>query len=172
LVNELETMSPGATGRRWLKLFSTGIVAIYGIVFIILWNRMGPPDHDQFMVFHELQLWNSTLFGLAKQWTPLLCTGVSLAGEPQVPFMSLSMALTYVLGPLIGLKLATVIYFIAGWIGAYLYASLWLKQPGQRVLAASLFIGNGFFFADSDSAILISFPFSRCPCSCGHYTKA
>jgi hypothetical protein len=60
--------------------------------------------------------------------------------------MSLSMMLTYVLGPLWGLKLATLLYFIMGWAGAWLYAGLWLKSSSQRALAAALFIGNGFFF--------------------------
>src|SRR5215831_4002686 len=107
-------MSPGITGRRWLSFLSIGIVVVYGMLFVFFLNRMGPRDHDQFVVFHELQLWNSTLFGLAKQWTPVMCSGLSLAGEPQVPFLSLSMMLSYVLGPLMGLKLATLLYFVVG----------------------------------------------------------
>lgn len=141
-VNEI---TPGAAGRRWLNAFSIGIAAVYALLFLSFLFRSGPKDYDQFLVFHELQYWNTALFGLAKQWTPLMCSGLSLAGEPQVPFMSLSMALGYVFGPLLGLKLATLIYFLIGWGGAFLYAGLWLKQNGPRVLAASLFIGNGFF---------------------------
>jgi len=142
-VNEL---LPDPTGRRWLYAFSIGIVALYGVLFAAFLFRSGPEDYDQFLVFHELQYWNTALFGMAKQWTPLMCGGLSLAGEPQVPFLSLSMALGYVLGPFWGLKLATLLYFIVGWVGAFLYAGLWLKQVAQRALAAALFIGNGFFF--------------------------
>jgi hypothetical protein len=138
--------STSRAGERWLSVLSIGIVVVYLLVFLSSLLRAGARDHDQFLVFHELQYWNSQLFGLAKQWTPLMCSGLSLAGEPQVPFMSLSMMITYVLGPLWGLKLATLLYFIAGWIGAYLYAGLWLKNSTQRALAAALFIGNGFFF--------------------------
>jgi hypothetical protein len=86
------------------------------------------------------------MFGIAKQWTPLMCSGLSMAGEPQVPFMSLSMALSYMLGPLWGVKLASAIYLSLGWTGAFLYAGLWVKLNAQRTLAAALFIGNGFFF--------------------------
>jgi hypothetical protein len=32
-----------------------------------------------------------------------------------------------------------------GWAGAYLYSGLWFAERAQRALAASLFIGNGFF---------------------------
>ncbi len=161
--NKLETMSLGLTGRRWLGLLSVGIVLVYGMLFLLFFNSTGPEDHDQFLVFHELQLWNATLFGMAKQWTPVMCSGLSLAGEPQVPFMSLSMALTYILGPLLGLKLATLIYFIVGWVGAYLYAGLWLKQFGQRALAASLFIGNGFFICRLGFGHIDFIPFLTLP---------
>src|ERR1700710_327917 len=133
---DLDTSVPSANlsrstsraGERWLSVLSIGIVVVYALVFVISLLRSGPRDHDQFLVFHELQYWNSQLFSLAKQWTPLMCSGLSLAGEPQVPFMSLSMMITYVLGPLWGLKLATLLYFIAGWAGAHLYAGLWLKS--------------------------------------------
>jgi len=139
------SLEPGTVARRWLIALSSGVLGVYCLFFLCFAQRVGPPDHDQFLVFHELQYWNAGLFGLAKQWTPLMCSGLSLAGEPQVPFMSLSMALGYLIGPFWGLKLATVAYFIAGWTGAFLYAGLWMKERLQRVLAAALFIGNGFF---------------------------
>lgn len=144
-MNEAEDPSLSTQGRRWILAFSISIVALYLLLFVIFLRRGGPRDADQFLVFHSLQYWNAQLFGLAKQWTPLMCSGLSLAGEPQVPFMSLSMLLSYAVGPLFGLKLATLIYFIAGWVGAYLYAGLWLPLRAQRALAAALFIGNGFF---------------------------
>jgi hypothetical protein len=131
---------------RWLSALVIGVVALYVIFFIMFFRQSGPRDGDQFLVFHSLQYWNAALFGIAKQWTPLMCSGLSLAGEPQVPFMSLSMALSYKWGPLWGVRLATAIYLVAGWLGGFLYAGLWLRVRLQRALAASLFIGNGFFF--------------------------
>jgi len=142
---DLRSMTLGQEGRRWLWGLAIAIVVVYAVLFLLFLNRIGPEDQDQFLVFHSLQYWNTKLFGLGKQWSPVMCSGLSLAGEPQVPFMSLSMILTYLLGPLMGVKLATLLYFIAGWVGAYQYAGLWMKQVGQRALAASLFIGNGFF---------------------------
>src|ERR1700736_1589600 len=135
-----------AGARRWLSALSVGILAVYGLFFLLSWNRSGPKDGDQFLAFHTLQYWNSSMFGIAKQWTPLLGSGLSMAGEPQVPFMSLSMALSYVLGPLWGGKLALAIFLLSGWTGAFLYSGLWLRLNAQRTLAAALFIGNGFFF--------------------------
>src|SRR3979490_3051587 len=132
--------------RRWLSALSFGIVTIYAVFYVVFLTRSGPKDGDQFLVFHSLQYWNASMFGIAKQWTPLMCSGLSMAGETHMPFMSLSMALSYMLGPLWGVKLAGAIYLSLGWIGAFLYAGLWLKVNAQRTLAAALFIGNGFFF--------------------------
>src|SRR5205814_3321805 len=55
------------------------------------------------------------------------------------------MLVSYVLGPLPGIVVSILIYLGLGWIGAYLYSGLWLTDSRQRSLAASLFIGNGFF---------------------------
>jgi len=105
-------MAPAPTGcdgsrlaERYLRAFVLGIPIVYAILLALAWGRVGTRDLDQFLVFHELQSWNHQLFGLAKQWTPVLCSGLSLADEPQVPFMSLSMMLGYVFGPLAGLDL-------------------------------------------------------------------
>jgi len=118
-------MAPAPTGcdgsrlaERYLRAFVLGIPIVYAILLALAWGRVGTRDLDQFLVFHELQSWNHQLFGLAKQWTPVLCSGLSLADEPQVPFMSLSMMLGYVFGPLAGLDLALLIYLGWGWIGA------------------------------------------------------
>jgi hypothetical protein len=138
-------MGQGSDRLRWIWLMTLAIPTVYAVFFLVTWNRVGPADYDQFLVFHELQYWNSALFAPAKQWCPVLGTGVSLASEPQVPFLSLSMGISYLLGPLAGLQLAIILYFILGWIGAFLYAGTWIRQHAPRCLAASLFIGNGFF---------------------------
>jgi hypothetical protein len=137
--------STGALGRcKWELALAMVVLTPYVAFFILSAGRVGPKDFDQFLVFHELQYWNSTLFGLAKQWTPLLCGGLSLAGEPQVPFASLSMLLAYVWRPLAGIEIAMIIYVLLGWGGAYLYAGLWLPSARERAVAAALFIGNPF----------------------------
>jgi hypothetical protein len=129
----------------WLLILTLSVLAVYVLFFVVFFGRSGPNDSDQYLVFHRLQYWNAELFGLAKQWTPLMCSGLSMAGEPQIPFMSLSMALSYKAGPLWGVKAALAIYLGLGWMGAFLYSGLWLRIPLQRSLAASLFVGNGFF---------------------------
>jgi hypothetical protein len=152
-----------ADRRRWLTAFSLAIVLAYLVPWVALLGIVGPKDFDQFLAFHEQQYWNAALFGLAKQWSPLMCGGLSLAGEPQVPFMSLSMLLGYAIGPLAALDTAIALYFIAGWAGAYLYAGLWLQDSGRRALAASLYIGNGFFICRYAYGHLDFIPFLALP---------
>jgi hypothetical protein len=135
----------GSTGRRWIEIFTVAILFSFALTLGILGNRIGSTDLDQFLVFHELQYWNSQLFDGSKQWCPLMCSGLSLAAEPQVPVLSLSMLLGYVTDPMWGIRLAMLIYLGLGWLGTFLYSGLWLPQRLQRSLAASLFIGNGFF---------------------------
>src|SRR5262245_39058775 len=96
-----------------------GIPLVYLILFALDWDRVGSRDLDEFVVFHQLQYWNHQLFGFAKQWTPLLCSGLSMAGEPQIPLLSLSMILAYALGPLRGIELAVLVYLFAGWFGTW-----------------------------------------------------
>src|SRR5262249_25473397 len=92
-----------------------------------------------------LQFWNANLSEGSKQWCPLMCAGIPLASEPQVPVFSLGMLLGYVTDPFLGIRLATAAYLALGWIGAFFYSGLAFPQRLQRGLAASLFIGNGFF---------------------------
>src|SRR5205807_2395516 len=83
--------------------------------------------------------------------------------EPQVPFASLTMLLGYVLGPLAGIVAGTLVYLVVGWAGCYLYSGLWLEQPRARALAASLFIGNGFFICRISHGHLDFMPFLALP---------
>ncbi len=149
--------------RRWSRAFILAIPAIYLAALVIFADRIGPSDYDQFLVFHELQYWNATLFGPAKQWSPVMCSGLSLAGEPQVPFASLTMLLGYVLGPLKGIVAGVIAYLGLGWVGAYLYSGLWMQEREQRSLAASLFIGNGFFICRLAHGHLDFMPFLALP---------
>jgi len=148
---------------RWWAAFTFAIPLVYGVILTLFSRRVGVADYDQFLVFHELQYWNATLFGLAKQWSPVMCAGMSLAGEPQVPFGSLTMLLSYLLGPLTGIVAGTLAYLVIGWLGGYLYSGLWLKERRPRLLAASLFIGNGFFICRIAHGHLDFIPFLALP---------
>src|SRR6266404_5972774 len=56
--------------RCWVA-FTFAIPVVYGVILTLFAHRVGTADYDQFLVFHELQYWNASLFGLAKQWAPL-----------------------------------------------------------------------------------------------------
>ena len=153
----------GIVHRHWSRAFIVSIPVAYALALVVFARRVGTADYDQFLVFHELQYWNASLFSLAKQWTPVMCSGLSLAAEPQVPFASLPMLLGYALGPLPGIVVGNLVYFALGWIGAYLYSGLWFIERARRALAASLFIGNGFFICRLAHGHLDFIPFLALP---------
>ena len=80
-----------------------------------------------------------------------------------MPLPEKALMLGYVLGPFWGIKAATLVYFIIGWLGAYAYAGLWVKAPLQRALAAALFIGNGFFICRLGAGHVDFIPFLILP---------
>jgi hypothetical protein len=157
------TSSSRLEARHWSLAFTLAIPGVYCLILAVFAQRVGAHDYDQFLVFHELQYWNSALFGLAKQWSPVMCSGLSLAGEPQVPFASLTMLLAYAIGPLPGMMAGVAVYLALGWAGAYLYCGLWLAERQPRALAASLFIGNGFFICRLTHGHLDFVPFLALP---------
>jgi len=53
-----------ARAYGWLMALSLAIIGIYCAFFIVFLGRTGPRDADQFLVFHSLQYWNATMFGL------------------------------------------------------------------------------------------------------------
>ena len=154
---------PVPTAVPWLRVFWIGIPAAYALLLLVGWDRVGNEDHDLFLALHSLQYWNAHLFGLVKQWAPVLCGGFPLAGDPQVPVLSLSMLVGYLLGPLAGIRLATVAYLAVGWIGAWLYSGLLIEKREARCLAASLFVGNGFFVCRLSYGHISFLPFLALP---------
>ncbi len=134
-----------AGARRIAYALAFGIAAVNVLIQIVFLNKVGYADWDQFVTLHLIQQWNHHYFGLAKHWNPLMGGGMSLGGDPQVPVLSLSMLIAYLLGPLTGIRVSVMAWSIFGFIGAYLFSGLFFKEKPLRWLAAGLFAGNGFF---------------------------
>jgi hypothetical protein len=130
---------------KWLKILAISIPAAYAVIGLAFFNHIGRRDHSQFLAFYSIQYWNARLFNIADQWTPVMCGGLSIGADPQIPKLSLGMLLAYGLGPFYGLRVAAILWFVVGWAGAYAYSGLIFDRRLVRALAASLFIGNGFF---------------------------
>ena len=88
-----ECPAPAARARSWLRALCVGVAGTYCLFFVVFATRVGPVDQDQFLVFHELQYWNAMLFGVAKQWTPvMLLRALALAerGLLRFPFHAIA----------------------------------------------------------------------------------
>lgn len=125
-------------------ILTLAIPLVYLLVFGAFLFREGDSDWDQMLSFHELSLWNSKLYGYAKQWNPLMRGGMSLAGDPQIPILSPSMILAREIDPAAALKISAILFLLAGGAGTWLFARDLGLDPHTAALAASLFAGNGY----------------------------
>jgi len=125
-------------------LLAAAIPLIYVVVYAAFLFREGDSDWDQMLSFHELSLWNSRLFGLAKHWNPLMRGGMSLAGDPQVPIFSPSMILARMIDPAAAIKISCLFFVLAGAVGAWLLARDLALDGMTAALAAAFFAGNGY----------------------------
>src|SRR5215831_18268637 len=124
-------------------LLTAAIPLIYVVVYGAFLFREGDSDWDQMLAFHELSLWNSRLFGLAKHWNPLMRGGMSLAGDPQVPILSPSMILARMIDPAAAIKISCLFFVLAGAVGAWLLARDLALDGMTAALAAAFFAGHG-----------------------------
>jgi len=92
-----------------------GVIALYVLFSSFSFRSVRPERRGSFLVFHSLQYWNAAC-SVVQAMDPLMCSGLSLAGEPQVPSWSLSMALSYVWGSLVGSSTDPATILVAGWI--------------------------------------------------------
>ncbi len=123
------------------------IPALYVLVLGAFLLKKGDTDWDQMLAFHQIELWNAKLFGIEKQWNPLMAGGMSLAGDPQVPVLSPSMLLARVMPPAAAIKFAVLLFVAIGWFGAFLLARQFGLDRGAAALAGSLFAGNGYILS-------------------------
>jgi hypothetical protein len=123
------------------------IPAIYVLVLGAFLLRKGDADWDQMLAFHQIELWNAKLFGIEKQWNPLMAGGMSLAGDPQVPVLSPSILLARLMPPAAAIKAAVLLFVAIGWAGAFLLARRLGLDRGASALAGSLFAGNGYILS-------------------------
>jgi hypothetical protein len=134
--------------RRSLSTALTlAIPAVYVLVLGVFLLRKGDTDWDQMLAFHQIELWNAKLFGIEKQWNPLMAGGMSLAGDPQVPVLSPSMLLARIIPPAAAIKASVLLFVAIGWVGAFLLARRLGLDRRTSALAGSLFAGNGYILS-------------------------
>src|SRR5260370_36738200 len=69
------TLRPVA--RRWLSALSSGIVAVYALLYAIFLSQSRPNDGGQILVFPSLPSRNSSMCGMAQSVTPFKSSGLS-----------------------------------------------------------------------------------------------
>ena len=139
-------------GGHWSSFMTSRVLTFatpipYLVTFGLFLFANGDKDWDQMLAFQRVALWGLALSGGSKEWNPVMAGGMSLAGEPQMGVLSLSMLLSHVIAPVAALKLAALFFLGLGWAGTHLLAQRWGFGKRTSALAASLFVGNGYILA-------------------------
>jgi len=129
------------------RVLTLGIPIAYLVTFGLFLFVTGDKDWDQMLTFQRVALWGLALSGGRKEWNPVMAGGMSLAGEPQMGVLSLSMLLSRLVSPVAALKLAACAFLAAGWAGTYALARRYRLSERTSALAASLFVGSGYVLA-------------------------
>lgn len=129
------------------RLLTLSLPIPYVVTFCLFLFVTGDKDWDQMLAFQRVSLWGLALSGGAKQWNPVMAGGMSLAGEPQMGVLSLSMLLSRVIPAVAALKLAALCFLALGWVGCHALARRWRFPERTAALAASLFVANGYVLA-------------------------
>ena len=125
-----------ARRARWVAGALAAAIALPLVAYL---PHIGGWDNDQMVALHALARWNLFAFGPVKQWDPLLCGGTSLAGDPQVPVLSVTALLGYALGPLLGVRLGCALLVVVGFAGARRLGRVWFGDEATATLFAGLF---------------------------------
>ncbi len=96
---------------------------------IISHNRMGSSDWDIFFAYHEAIRRVVLIYHQFPWWNPWISGGVPLFANPQNGLLSIETPFIMVFGTIWGMKLAAVVYMIAGFWGMY-----WLLRQLQTAL--------------------------------------
>jgi hypothetical protein len=129
------------------RLLSAAVPCVYILVFSFFLFVKGDSDWDQALTFHRISLWSFGTFGLAKGWNPLMAGGMSLAGDPQVGVLSLSMLFSHLIAPVAAIKIACLFYLLLGFLGTFTLARRLGLNRETACLAGSLFMGNGYILS-------------------------
>lgn len=130
-----------------VRALMVSIPSLYFVVFGAFLLRKGDCDWDQQLTFHRIALWNFEMSGLAKGWNPLMAGGMSLAGDPQVGVLSLSMLLSHLVPPAAAIKITCLLFLVVAGLGTYALSRRFGLDRETAWLAAALFAGNGFILS-------------------------
>lgn len=154
-----------------------GLFVAMCCVLGVVWLPVIPNDHG--MASADYAFWLPNLLAgyfwylrnglFALPWfTPAECAGVPFQADPQLGYLSLPQFLSFVTDPLSAVRISLFIYAGVGFGGTWWLArrAFALSAPAS-LLAAGLFMLNGFFSARMAVGHLAFAPYMLLPAFCG-----
>jgi hypothetical protein len=100
-------------------------------------------------------------------FTPAECAGAPFQADPQIGYFSIPQWLSFITDPLSAVRISLFVYAAAGFAGAWVLARrCFAASLPAAVLAAGLFVLNGFFSARMAAGHLAFAPFMVLPAFC------
>lgn len=121
-------------------------IAFFFWDYISTGGRLYTGDFDYYAQIYEAFRISILKFNQLPLWNPWLSGGMPLLANPQFGLVSIQSILVLIFGTVFGLKLAYILYAIAGFFGMYFFAKRDLGAEKLRaVLVAYIWVFCGFF---------------------------
>lgn len=135
-------------GPSWLGssgLWFSAAVASFFVPFLLNWGVIGVGDFDQFATFNQIALWWYALGDWQGTWSPFLCGGSTLQGNPQIPLFHPNLLLYILFGPVKGMGVSLVLWCLVGATGMWLLLRDLKVDRRVATWISTAWVVNGFF---------------------------
>lgn len=122
------------------------VVILFFLQYVVTGNKTLMGDFDYYSQLYEAFRTSVLQYGQFPAWNPWLSGGIPLWQNPQFGLISIQSLLVLPFGSIIGMKIAYIVYALAGFWGMYILSHVTFKASSLRsALVAFIWIGCGFF---------------------------
>ncbi len=103
-------------------------------------------DWEEFTELHWVPYYTVLHFHQFPLWNPYECGGMPMFGNPQSRILTPFFLLHLLVGPVLGLQLEIILHLALAWSGGYVLGRALGLRPLARVVCASVFSANSWFY--------------------------
>ncbi len=154
---------------------AVGLLVALAFMAQPLWHltSTGSTDDWRWFTFHWEVSWHTiTQFHRLPVWNPYHCGGNVHLANPQTQFLSPLAWPAAIIGVPLGIKLFMLMHLVLGYLGMWWLARDAGGRPWPATLAASLFVGGGFFFQHVGGGHSSFLPFLLAPAALAAFRRS
>lgn len=133
------------------------IVLLFFSIYLFSGNKLISGDFDYYAQLYEAARITILDYHQFPDWNPWMSGGIPLYANPQYGLVSVQTLTTLLFGGVYGLKIAYIIYALAGYWGMYFFVELVTKTDRLRAhLLSFIWVASGFFYGHNISHFTFS----------------